>query len=660
MAEAKKNTQDIKIRMEKLAEEINALRYRYHVLDDPQVTDEVYNSLTQELLELENQYPKFKPKNSPTERVAGVALDKFRKVEHQSRMMSLNDAFSSEDVKDWEERIKKLSGVSKISYYTELKYDGLAVSLRYEKGRLMIAATRGDGFIGEDVTNNVRTIQSVPLTLPQPKTLEVRGEIIMTKTVWQELNKDQAKNDLPLYANTRNAAAGSIRQLDPRITAKRKLQFYAYDILGVDFKTHEDVHKEIEKLGFRAPTLQKNNNDLDEVFNFYNKVEKERDALQFGIDGIVISVNDLTLQRRLGAVGKAPRGMVAFKFPPEQATTIVEDIGVNVGRTGKLTPVAHLKPVFVSGTTVARATLHNEDEVRRLDVRIGDTVVIQRAGDVIPDVVEVLTKLRTGKEKKFSMPKMCPVCKAPVLRKGVDYFCINDDCPTKNIRAMEHFVSAYDIYTVGPKILRRFKDEGLISNVVDLFYLKTEDIQSLERFGEKSAVNIVNSIQEHKKITLPKFIYALGIPHVGEETAYDLAERFGSLESLMKAKESDFSAIPNIGEVVGKSITEWFGKKSNNELVKNLLKAGVDIQKIKIKKTPLTGKSIVVTGTLESLSREEIKEKVRTAGGDWTSSVSKNTDYVVIGENPGSKADKAQQLGVRILNEKEFLKLLEG
>ena len=481
----------------------------------------------------------------------------------------------------------------------------------------------------------------------------------MTKSVWQELNKEQARLNLPLYANTRNAAAGSIRQLDPKITASRKLQFYAYDILGLDFKTHEEVHEELKELGFRSTKYQKLCEDLEEVFAFYEEVLKARETLPFGIDGIVVSVNELELQRRLGIVGKAPRGMIAFKFPPEQATTVVEDIGVNVGRTGKLTPVAHLKPVFVSGTTVSRATLHNEDEVNRLDVRIGDTVVIQRAGDVIPDVVEVLPKLRTGKERKFSMPKFCPVCKTAVLRRGVDYFCVNDDCPTKNIRAMEHFVSAFDIYTVGPKILRRFKDEDLISNVVDLFYLKKEDIQSLERFGEKSAENIVNSIQSKKKITLPKFIYALGIPHVGEETAFDIAQRFGSIEKIMKAKESDFSAIPNIGDVVAQSLASWFSKKANQELIKNLLKAGIRIEGVKIKNTPLTGKSVVVTGTLETMSRDEVKEKVRSAGGDWSSSVSKNTDYVVVGENPGTKADKARELGVKILNEREFFKLLE-
>ena len=653
-------------RIEKLSKQINELRYRYHVLDDPSVTDEIYDSLTQELLSLENDYPQFKLKNSPTDRVGGVALDKFEKITHQSRMLSLTDAFSEQDIKDWDARLRKILPNLSWDYFIELKFDGLAVSLRYKSGELAIAATRGDGFVGENVTNNIKTIQSIPFELSEKKDLEVRGETIMTKETWKNLNKQQEAENKTLYANTRNAAAGSIRQLDPKITASRKLQYYAYDIVtDLGLKTHEQVHKKIKDLGFRANKYQKTVKSLEEVFKFYKEIGKIRDNLPFGIDGIVVSVNQIDIFKRLGVVGKAPRGMIAFKFAPEQVTTVVENIWVNVGRTGKLTPVAFLRPVFVGGTTVSRATLHNEDEIRRKDIRIGDTVVIQRAGDVIPEVVEVLPKLRTGKEKKFTMPKNCPICKEPAARRFIgqkeesaDYFCVNPDCPTKNIRAMEHFVSAFDIYTVGPKILKRFKDEGIISDVVDLFYLKKEDIQSLERFGEKSAENIVNSIQAHKKITLPKFIYSLGISHVGEETAFDLSQRFGSIEKLMNAGIEELSAISNIGGVVAKSVFDWFSKKSNKELVKNLIKAGIKIENVKIKATPLSGKSIVVTGSLDTLSREEAKEAVREAGGDWVSSVSKNTDYVVVGDSPGSKADKAEKLGIKILNEKEFLKLI--
>ncbi|MBI4363233.1 MAG: NAD-dependent DNA ligase LigA [Candidatus Doudnabacteria bacterium] len=654
------SNEDAKKRIKKLTDEINSLRYRYHVLDDPTVTDEIYESLTQELVKLEAKYPQFKQAHSPTQRVGGAALEKFQKVRHEVRMLSLSDAFNKEDMLDWEARIKKLIPDAKLEYFCEVKFDGLAVSLRYKSGALVVAATRGDGEIGENVTENVKTIQSVPLDLPIKKDIEVRGEAIMTKDVWNALNKQQEKKGKPLYANTRNAAAGSIRQLDPKVTASRKLQFYAYDLV-MDLEqttTHEEVHEKIKALGFKVSKYQKHAKNLEAVFEFYDHIGKLRETLPFGIDGIVVSVNNLELFKRLGAVGKAPRGMVAYKFAPEQVATVMENIIVQVGRTGKLTPIAQLRPVFVGGTTVSRATLHNEDEIKRLDVRIGDTVVIQRAGDVIPDVVEVLPKLRTGKEKKFLMLKHCPVCKQPIVRRGVDYFCVNAHCPTKNLRYMEYFVSAFDIYTVGPKILQRFKDEGLISDVVDLFYLKKEDIQSLERFGEKSAENIIASIQARKQVTLPKFIYALGIAHVGEETAFDLAQRFGSIQKLMNASKEEINAILNIGEVVAQSISDWFRSKRNRQFIEKLLKAGIEVEQVKIHKTALTGKSIVVTGTLENLSREEAKEAIRKAGGDWVSSVSKNTDFVVVGDNPGSKYDKAQKLGVKTIDEKEFLKLL--
>lgn len=663
---SKSQLEQVKQRMTKLISEINSLRFRYHVQDDPAVTDDVYNSLTQELLELERHYPQLKSKNSPSSRVGGQPLDKFVKVTHETRMLSLNDAFSFEEVQDWEARIEKLLSGEKFEYYCEVKFDGLAVGLRYIKGELAIAATRGDGFIGENVTENIKTIQSIPLSMPEKQDIEVRGEAIMTKDVWQELNRQQEKEGKVKYANTRNAAAGSIRQLDSKVTASRKLQFYAYDIVtDLGLKTHESVHKKIEDLSFKVSKYQKVCKNLVEVLEFYKEIQKVREKLPFGIDGIVVSVNNLKLQKRLGVVGKAPRGMIAFKFPPEQVTTVVEDILVQVGRTGKLTPIAKLRPVFVGGTTVSRATLHNEDEIKRLDVRIGDTVVIQRAGDVIPDVVQVLLNFRTGKEKKFVMPSVCPVCKQKVERRtvgreeSVDVFCVNLDCPTKNIRAMEHFVSAFDIYEIGPKVLLRFKDEGLISNAVDLFRLKKEDIQSLERFGEKSAENIIASIQARKQVSLSKFIYALGIPHVGEETAFDLSMRFGSIEKLMSASQTEINAMPNIGEVVADSIYNWFRSKINHTFIQSCMNVGIQIINVKVQATALTGKSVVVTGTLEKLSREEAKEAVREAGGNWVSSVSKNTDYVVVGENPGSKATKAEKLGVKIIDEKEFLKLVE-
>jgi len=652
--------------MESLSKQINELRYKYHVLDDPTVTDEIYDSLTQELLALEDKYPQFRTADTPTQRVGGQALDKFTKVAHASRMLSLNDAFDRDQVRAWQQRMEKILEAKALEYFCEVKFDGLAISLRYDGGRLGIAATRGDGFTGEDVTNNMRTVQTVPLDVADKAPLEVRGEVVMTKKTWEELNRRQLSEDKPAYANTRNAAAGSIRQLDPKITASRRLTYYAYDIVTeTGLKTHADVHAKLRKLGFKTSgKLERTCKDLDEVFEFYDSILKQRDSLPFGIDGVVVSVNRVDYLKRLGVVGKAPRGMVAFKYPPEQVTTMVEDILVNVGRTGKLTPVASLRPVHVGGTTVSRATLHNQEEIRRKDIRIGDTVVIQRAGDVIPEVVSVLPKLRTGREKPFKMPKSCPVCGKPAERraagkdKSVDWFCVNAKCPTKNLRAMEHFVTAFEIYTVGPRVLERFKDEGLISDVVDLFHLKPEDIQSLERFGETSARNIVNSIQGARKITLSRFIYSLGITHVGEETAFDLAQRFGSVRKLMAASHDQIAAVPNIGGVVAGSAHSWFADKANRDTVQRLLDAGIRIENVKIKKTVLSGKSVVVTGTLDTMSREEAKEAVREAGGDWASSVSKNTDYVVIGSSPGSKADKAQALGVKMLDEAAFRKLL--
>jgi DNA ligase (NAD+) len=660
---SKEIEQNIKARMEKLAKQVETLRFRYHVMDDPNVSDEIYDSLTRELKELEAKYPQAALKNSPTQRVGGQALDKFQKVEHSQRMLSLNDAFDFKEVQDWEDRLSKILGKDSVEYFSELKFDGLAISLIYKKGQLFQAATRGDGFIGEDVTQNIRTIQSIPLELEGAIDIEVRGEAIMTKKVWKELNELNRKGGKAEYANTRNAAAGSIRQLDPKIAARRRLQFMAYDIVtDLDFETHADVHAQLRKFGFKTQQdYEKVCANLNEVNKFYKEVEKNREKLLFGIDGIVVQVNDKKLLQGAGVVGKAPRGIVAYKFLPEKVTTVVEDIVVQVGRTGKLTPIAVLRPVFVAGTTVARATLHNEEEIKRLDVRIGDTVVIQRAGDVIPDIVEVLPDLRTGKEKKFILPPKCPVCGTKVERRSqdlIDLYCVNSKCSAKNLRAMEHFVNAFEIYTIGPKILQRFKDEGIISSISDLFYLKKEDIQSMERFGEKSAENIVNSIEAHKKITLPKFIYALGILHVGEETAFDLAQRFGTIDKLMNATVEEVVSIPNIGDVVSKSLCEWFSDHANRQLVLDLIKAGIRIEPVKVRVSALGGKSIVVTGTLETLSREQAKEAVREAGGDWVSSVSKNTDYVVVGENPGSKAEKAKSLSVKILDEKEFLKLL--
>ena len=693
------NFSDAKIRAEKLRKEIDNLRYRYHVLDDPGVSDDVYDSLTRELREIEAQFPKLASPDSPTQRIGGKPLEKFQKIEHEVLMMSLNDAFDFEELDAWGKRIKKLLPQGeKYEYFCELKLDGLAISLIYEDGLFARGATRGDGRVGEDITENLKTIHSIPLRLrsPFPKKLEVRGEAIMSKKVWKTLNEENTKEGKILFANTRNAAAGSLRQLDPRLAAERKLDFYAWDIVQLQATSyklpakHSEEHDLLHKLGFKLEKHDAICGDLDEVKKFIKKIEKLRENLPFGSDGVVVSVNNLDLHPRLGVVGKAPRYMIDYKYPPEKATTIVKDITVNVGRTGALTPLAHFEPTVVAGSTISKATLHNADFIEGRDIRIGDTVVIQKAGDVIPEVVESLPKLRSGRERKFHMPLTCPVCGAKVERRNlgspspnplpsregnssplrggdkgggessVAFFCSNPKCPAKNRRGMQHFVNALEIYTVGPKILDRLKEEGLISDAADLFALKKEDVAGLERFGEKSAENIIASIQEHKRVSLSRFLMAFGILHVGEQTAFDLAKEFGTLNKIRHASLEKLNAIENIGDVVAQSVFDYFRDPQNQKFIDRLLERGVHIEPKKLQATSykLKGLKILVTGTLETLSRDEAKKLVMENGGDWVSSISKNTDYLVLGENPGSKLDKAEKLGVKIIGEKEFLKLL--
>jgi DNA ligase (NAD+) len=666
------NKEEAKKRVLKLREQIEDLRYRYHVENDPRVTDDVYDSLTRELHALEAEHPDLRDPDSPTNRVAGKALDKFKKVTHALPMLSLNDVFSKEELEAWEARILKLLPAgTRPAYFAELKLDGLAVSLVYEEGRFVRGATRGDGKIGEDVTQNLRTIQSIPLRLrgEAPRLLEVRGEAVLSKKVWTELNRRNEAEGKPLFANTRNAAAGSLRQLDPRLTAERRLDFFAYDIARYDgdkeLKTHSDKHALLRELGFKVDKEEAKARDLKEVERFVDRIEKLRPDFPYGTDGVVVSIDDLTAQTELGVVGKAPRYMAAYKYPPEKATTVVRNITVNVGRTGALTPLAMFEPTLVAGSTISKATLHNMDQIERLDVRIGDTVIIQKAGDVIPEVVEALPKLRTGKEKKFRMPEQCPVCEGPVVKRttgsgggSAAYFCANPQCPAKNRRGMQHFVNVMEIYSVGPKILDRFKEEGLISDAADLFSLAKEDIQSLPGFGEKSAENIVASIRSHTKVPLSRFISALGILHVGEETAADIAEHFGTLDRLMRASEEEAAAIPQIGPVIAKSIHGFFHQKENAKFIHKLLAQGVQVTPEPRKAAgALSGKTFVLTGTLESMSREDAKKRIKAKGGEVTESVSKKTSYVVVGSDPGSKAEKAAKLGVPTLAEEEFLRL---
>jgi len=549
-------------RIAKLRKEIDHHRYLYHVLDKIEISDAALDSLKHELEELEQKYPDLITLDSPTQRVGGKALGKFKKVRHSVPMVSLHDAFSEQEMRDWEERIQKLVPGKKLDYYAELKMDGLAVSLIYKNGIFVRGATRGDGKIGEDVTNNLKTIEAIPLRLSvgvpaaarkhikdrvEGGTIEVRGEAVMTKKIFEELNKKYQKQGKPLLANPRNAAAGSIRQLDPKITAERKLDCYIYGLASdLGQKTHEKEHSIAKALGFKTIKYNKYCKNLEEVVEFHNYWAKHKDKLPYHCDGVVVTVNNLSLHEKLGVVGKGPRYIMAYKFAGEEATTIVEDIVVQVGRTGVLTPVAHLKPVSVSGVTISRATLHNEEEIKRLGLKIGDTVIVRRAGEVIPDIIKVLSKLRTGKEKNFHMPKKCPICESDVERKeigagmrpasaekgkkgvSVAYYCVNKNCFAQNRRRLIHFASksAMDIVGLGPKIVDLLIKKGLVNSPADFYELKEGDLAPLERFAEKSAANLVEAIRKSKKIPLAKFIYALGILHVGEETAELLAKEF--------------------------------------------------------------------------------------------------------------------------------------
>jgi len=697
---------EVKKRIEKLREVIDKYRYSRHVLDKELVPIEVEDSLKKELFDLEQKYPEFITPDSPTQRVGGKPLEKFEKVKHPAPMISLNDAFSQKDMEDWFERNAKLlkkEELKKIDYYCEPKLDGLAIELIYKDGLFSIGATRGDGIIGEDVTHNLKTIESIPLRLRKVeevianlekegekeiaeyikknglKEVIVRGEAIITKKNFEKANKEQEKLDQAPFANPRNLAAGSIRQLDPKITAKRHLDVNAYELIS-DFgqETHAQKHKILHTLGFKTNNkYNKHCQDLKEVFEFHDSCYKNREKFPYEIDGIVVQINKNEIFEKLGVVGKAPRGAIAFKFPLKQSETIVEDVKVQVGRTGAITPVAHLKPVEVGGVTISRATLHNEDEIKRLGVKIGDTVIVGRAGDVIPDVIKVLPELRTGKEKEFKMPKNCPACGEKLVKPEgeVLWRCKNPDCPARKREYFYHFVSggAFDIIGLGPKIIDKLLDAGLISDPADLFKLEVGDIIPLESlprrkpkaflrgFAEKSAQNLIKAIQSKKKITLSKFIYALGIRNVGEETAELLARNFQfSIFNFQNISLEELQQIQDIGPVVAKNIYNWFQNNRNLKFLEKLKKVGVQIlEEAKPKRQPLKGKTFVLTGSLETMTREEAKEKIRSMGGEISESVSKKTNFVICGKEPGSKFQKAKELGIKIINEKEFLNLIK-
>ena len=671
------NKSEAEKRINKLRSEIARLRGLYHVKDAPEVTDEVYDSLNKELKALLLEYPEFSDPNAPENRIGGKPLNKFEKVKHEVKMFSIGNVFSEEEFFAWEKRNLKLLPLgTRLEYFCELKFDGLGVSLIYEKGRFVRGLTRGDGEVGEDITSNLKMIESIPLLLkaPYPSKIIVRGEAIMKKRVLEKLNERNQKEGKPLFANSRNAAAGSLRQLDPKLAKERHLDFFAYEIAKIEGENwrgeiakHSGKHALLARLGFVVDEHSRRFSSLKEILGFIAEVSKIRESLSFGIDGVVTNVDDTKTFESLGVAGKDPRGIIAFKYPAERATTVLKDIKINVGRTGALTPLAIFKPTPVAGSTVSKATLHNMDQIEKLDVRIGDTVVIEKAGDVIPKVVEVLVRLRSGKEKKFKMADKCPVCESRVKKKSISegglssvaYYCTNPKCPAKNERYLEHFVAVFEIYELGPKILRRFKDEGLITDAADIFTLEKEDIAPLERFGEKSAENIIREIQSKKRIAFSKFLWALGILHVGEETARDLAVNFGTLEKLKKADIEKINEIENIGPAVSRSVYEYFKDKQNLLFIEKLLKNGVVVEKTKnTEKGRFSGLTFVLTGTLSGMSRELAKEKIISLGGKVAGSVSKHTSYVVAGVEPGSKLTKAEKLGVKIIQEKEFLSML--
>ena len=663
-------TEAIKKRVEKLREEIEYHNYRYYILDQPEISDAQYDRLMRELQKLEEQYPELRSANSPTQRVGASPLQEFEIVRHTTPMLSLANAFDETEARDFDKRVKKFLGSSAdVTYVAEPKLDGLAVELVYERGQFVVGSTRGDGVNGENITQNLRTIKTIPLQLmrkevPVPEGLEVRGEVIMQLKKFKELNRKREETGEPLFANPRNAAAGSVRQLDPKITVGRPLEIYCYgvgEVRGRTFKTHWEILQTFPKWGLRTnPNIERCQN-IDEVLEYYHRMNEKRETLPYEIDGIVIKVDRIDLQTRLGEIARSPRWALAFKFQPKQETTKILDIIVQVGRTGALTPVAVMEPVKVGGVEVSRATLHNQDEIDKKDVRVGDTVVIQRAGDVIPEVVQVITSKRKGMEKKFRMPSKCPVCGAEVIKEEAIHRCIGLDCPAQLKGRIKHFASkrAMDIEGLGVKLIDQLVDKGLVKDVADIYYINKEELIELERMADKSAQNIIDAIEKSKTKPLPKFLYALGIRHVGETTAEDLARHFPRMDDFFRLSEEDLMEVEGIGPEVAASVHQFFRDKKNKQSIELLKKAGVKVIEPKTKeKGKLAGKTFLFTGALKDFGRDEARNLVESLGGMTASSVSKNVDYVVVGEDPGSKFDRAKELGIKILTEEEFKKLI--
>ena len=666
-------TEDINKQINYLKLVIQEHDHRYYVLDDPQISDHEYDSLLQELKNLEDSHPELITTDSPTQRVGGSPISEFNQIQHSKPMLSLGNAFGIDELEAFNKRINDTLDANDVEFNAELKFDGLAVTILYENGIMKYAATRGDGSVGEDVTHNIKTIKTIPLKLHgenHPRIFEVRGEVLMDKNDFKELNEYQISLGQKTFANPRNAAAGSLRQLDPKITAKRKLKFYAYSLGQVnqdlELTNHTDILEYIHNAGVPISSYSQRVVGINQMQHFYEDILKKRNSLPFDIDGIVYKVNSIKNQENLGYVSKAPRWAIAYKFPAEEAETVVNDINVQVGRTGVITPVARLHPVFVSGVTVTNATLHNEDEMLRKDIRIGDSVIVRRAGDVVPEVVRVIKDKRPSTAKVFKMPQYCPICNSQVIRIDGEAAqrCTGQlNCEAQAKQAISHYVSrkAMNIEGLGAKIIDHFFEKGMIKNISDIYQLDYEEIKKMEGFGEKSAENLKDAIELSKNTTLAKFIYALGIRNVGEATSKDIVKKLGTLENVMKASIDDFLEINDVGPVVAQSLHQFFQEDENKAIINNIVEFGVkweDQAQNVSNDQKLNQQTFVITGTLENFSRDEIKELIENNGGKVSGSVSKKTSYVIIGDNPGSKADKAAELGVKVINEKQLMELL--
>ena len=669
-------------RIAELKAQINHHNYRYYVLDSPEISDAEYDVLMRELQQLEAQYPQFLTADSPTQRVGAEPLEAFGVVEHPIPLLSLGNAFSSDELFAWHTRISRLLGHASFDFVGEHKIDGLAVALTYVNGRFATGATRGDGLRGEDITQNLRTIRSIPLSVPRdaPPRFEVRGEVFLPLAGFQKINREREAEGLPLFANPRNAAAGSVRQLDPRITARRPLDIYIYMLGSAEGKatpsTHWETLEYLKSLGFKVNPSNRRLDDIKQVEDYYQTWVEKREKLHYEADGIVVKMNRLELQQRLGDVGREPRWAIAYKFPAVQGITRLIDIGISVGRTGTLNPYAILEPVSVGGVTIRQAALHNEDDIRRKDIRIGDTVIIQRAGEVIPAVVGPVASKRTGKEKEFKLLEAiydkekgrpaCPVCGSEIVKPEgeVMYYCSNAACPAQAQQRIEHFASrgAMDIRGIGENLSATLYEKGFIKDIADLYYLKDkrEQLLGLEKMGEKSVSNIFNAIERSKNRPLARVILAFGIRHIGEETAELLAREFHSVNALAEASREELISIETIGPKIADSIIAFFHEDANRDIIKRLREAGVKLEEkpAEAEASPLAGMEFVLTGTLEAFSRKEAGERIKTLGGTAGSSVTRKTAYLVVGTDPGAKLDKARSLGTKILNEAEFLKLL--